>query len=93
MTRMPTKRKANGTKPTSERDYKKEAKYHASEKQKKDRAARNAARRKLAKAGKVRKGDGKDVHHKDKNPRNNSSKNLSVTPRSKNRSSSMKKKK
>jgi hypothetical protein len=45
------------------RDYKKEAKYEAQPEQKKNRAARNAARAKLMKLGKVRKGDGKDVAH------------------------------
>jgi hypothetical protein len=38
-------------------------KYQGTETQKKNRAARNAARAKMAKAGKVRKGDGKDVAH------------------------------
>jgi hypothetical protein len=38
-------------------------KYHASPEQKKNRAMRNAARREMAKAGKVSKGDGKDVAH------------------------------
>jgi hypothetical protein len=37
--------------------------YHASPEQKKNRAMRNAARAKMAKAGKVKKGDGKDVAH------------------------------
>lgn len=37
--------------------------YNARPEQKKNRAKRNAARAKAAKAGKVRKGDGKDVHH------------------------------
>lgn len=46
------------------RDYRAEyAKYHARPEQKKNRAARNAARAKMAKAGKVKKGDGKDVAH------------------------------
>ena len=40
--------------------------YNSRPEQKKNRAARNAARRKLAAAGKVRKGDGKDVDHKRK---------------------------
>lgn len=61
-------------------------KYNAKPAQKKRRAARNAARRKLMKKGKVSKGDGKDVHHKDGNPRNNSSSNLSVSSKAKNRS-------
>lgn len=46
------------------RPYKKEyEQYHDSEEQKKKRAERNAARRKLMKEGKVKKGDGKDVAH------------------------------
>lgn len=60
--------------------------YHSSPKQKKNRAARNAARAAMLKAGKVKKGDGKDVTHKDGNPRNNSSKNLGVLKASSNRS-------
>jgi hypothetical protein len=46
------------------RDYKAEYdKYHARPEQKKNRASRNAARAKMTKAGKVHKGDGKDVAH------------------------------
>jgi len=46
------------------RDYRAEYdKYQGTETQKKNRAQRNAARAKMAKAGKVRKGDGKDVAH------------------------------
>jgi hypothetical protein len=46
------------------RDYKAEyAKYQGTAVQKKNRAARNAARAKMMKAGKVSKGDGKDVAH------------------------------
>jgi hypothetical protein len=45
------------------RDYKKEAKYEAQPEQVKNRVARNAARRKLMREGKVKKGDGKDVAH------------------------------
>lgn len=69
------------------RNYREEYKrYHASPEQKEKRASRNAARREMEAKGKVRKGDGKDVAHRDNNPRNNSSKNLSVQPKSKNRS-------
>lgn len=68
------------------RDYKKEYKeYHSKPEQKKRRAGRNAARRKMEKAGKVRKGDGKDVDHKDRNPKNNGKSNLRVQSKSKNR--------
>lgn len=47
---------------------------------------RNAARRKMIKAGKVRKGDGKDVAHSDGNPKNNKMRNLLVQPPKTNRS-------
>ena len=68
------------------RDYSKEyAEYHAKPAQKKRRAGRNAARRKMVAAGKVSKGDGKDGHHKDGNTKNNTRSNLKVTPRKKNR--------
>ena len=47
------------------RPYKKEyEQYGGTEEQKKNRAKRNAARRKLTAEGKVSKGDGKDVSHK-----------------------------
>ena len=50
--------------PRKVRDYRDEyLKYQGSAEQKKNRAARNAARAKLMKAGKVKKGDGKDVAH------------------------------
>ena len=60
--------------------------YHARPEQKKNRASRNAARATMAKAGKVKKGDGKDVAHRNGNPRDNGPKNLSLQPKSKNRS-------
>ena len=67
------------------RNYKKEyANYQGTEVQKKRRASRNAARTKMAKAGLVKKGDGKDVHHTTGNPLNNSK--LAVKSASKNRS-------
>ena len=53
------------------RDYKKEyANYHSKPKQKKDRAGIL----------------GRDVDHKDRNPRNNSASNLRIQSKSKNRS-------
>jgi hypothetical protein len=68
------------------RNYKEEYKdFHSKPDQKKRRAGRNAARRKMTAAGKVKKGDGKDVHHKDGNALNNKKKNLRVESRSKNR--------
>ena len=55
---MPYKNKAD-------RPYAREYKmYGGTEEQKKRRAARNAARAVMMKAGKVKKGDGKDVDHK-----------------------------
>lgn len=61
-------------------------KYNAKPVQKKRRAQRNAARRKLMAAGKVHKGDGKDVAHKDNNTAHNSMVNLLVQAPSRNRS-------
>lgn len=47
------------------RPYKKEyEEYQGTEQQKKNRAQRNAARRKLMREGKVHKGDGNDVAHR-----------------------------
>jgi hypothetical protein len=69
------------------RNYRKEYdNYHGKDDQKKNRASRNAARRKAQTKGRVRKGDGKDVHHRDGNPRNNRAENLAVMSRKKNRS-------
>jgi hypothetical protein len=69
------------------RNYKNEySSYHSSSKQKKNRASRNSARAALKKTGAVRKGDGKDVNHKNGNPRDNSRKNLSVVAKRQNRS-------
>lgn len=69
-----------------DRDYKQEAKWASSEEQKKNRAARNKARRQLMREGKVRKGDGLEVDHRDGNPRNNKRSNWKVMPASQNRS-------
>ena len=51
-----------------------------------DRLSRNRARRKGIASGKAKRGDGKDVHHKDGNPQNNSYANLSIRSRKGNRS-------
>ena len=68
------------------RDYKSEyANYHSTTKQKKNRAGRNGARRIMKK----KLGNsilGKDIDHKDRNPRNNSRSNLRVRSKSSNRS-------
>lgn len=68
------------------RDYAKEYReYHSKPEQIKRRASRNAARRLLIKKGVVKKGDGKDVDHRNRNPLNNSLANLRVTSQKKNR--------
>ncbi len=48
-------------------------------------AARKRARRLLEKQGRVRKHDGKDVDHRDGNPKNNGRRNLRLMSRSRNR--------
>ena len=68
-------------------DYKKAyKKYHSSKKAKKDRAQRNAAGRKLKKAG-VKIPDGYEIDHKKaiSDGGSNDSSNLRVIPKSKNR--------
>lgn len=68
------------------RNYKKEYKAtHGTAKGKKDRASRNGARAKLVKVGRVKKGDGKEVDHKNMNPRQNNIKNLRVVSKATNR--------
>jgi hypothetical protein len=69
----------------TKRDYKEEYKYHSTPEQKKRRAGRNKARKAALAAGKVKKGDKKDVHHKDGNPLNNKASNVAVVSRKKNR--------
>ncbi len=65
---------------TSKRNYKKEyAKFHKSSKAKSDRAARNKANRKKSCPS------GKEIHHKDGNPRNNSKSNCICVSVSSNR--------
>lgn len=70
-----------GAKPDSVR----QRAYNSSPEQKKRRAQRNDARRKMEKAGKVKKGDNLDVDHKDMNTGNNSKGNLRVQSKAKNR--------
>ncbi len=68
------------------RDYSREYQlYHGTAEQKKRRAQRNAARKKMTKLGRVKKGDKKDIHHKDRNTANNKRSNLKVVSRRKNR--------
>jgi len=60
--------------------------YQGTAVQKKKRAQRNAARRKMVAAGRVKKGDGKDVAHLNNRTTDNSTKNLSAQSKAKNRS-------
>lgn len=71
------------------RDYKKEvAKYTSRPEVIKKRVEQNKARRMMEKAGKVHKGDGKDVDHKTPLSKGGTSSrsNLRVVPKSVNRS-------
>lgn len=77
---MPYKNKAD-------RKYANAIKYEAQPEQVKNRSARNAARAKLMKEGKVKKGDGKDVAHVKAFDKGGSNKNgVRVESASKNRS-------
>ena len=60
--------------------------FQSSKKAKRDRAARNKARRQALEEGKVHRGDVKEVHHKDSNPQNSAKSNLQVVSRTFNRS-------
>ena len=60
-------------------------KFQSSAKAKAERASRNSARRSALKSGRVHKGYGKDIDHKDSNPRHNASSNLRVVSRKTNR--------
>jgi len=68
------------------RDYKRERQLQSTPKELARNAARKKARRKLEASGRVKKGDGKDVDHKNGNPHDNSKKNLRVTTKKANRS-------
>jgi hypothetical protein len=78
-------------------DYKANAKpasvakraYNSKPEQKKRRAERNATRRELEKDGRVKKGDGKDIDHKNHNTGDKSSKNLRVMSKSANRAKNL----
>lgn len=68
------------------RNYKKEYReYHSKPEQIGHRSNRNKARRMMIKEGRVRKGDGKEVDHKNGNPKDNSRKNLQIMSRRANR--------
>ena len=68
------------------RDYGREyANYHSKPKQRKNRSSRNLARRLMRKKLGVKAVAGKDIDHKDKNPRNNARSNLRIRTKSRNR--------
>lgn len=79
---MPPKMKANA-KP----DSKRQRAYNSTEKAKKQRAARNKARREAIKDGRAKKGDGKDIDHKKplRNGGSNAKSNTRVRSKSSNR--------
>jgi len=69
------------------RNYRKEYdNYHSRSEQIERRSSRNKARRKVVKYNGKASVAGKDVDHKDRNPMNNSRKNLRIQYKSKNRS-------
>lgn len=69
------------------RDYRREYDtYQGKPEQIKRRASRNKARKEMEQRGLVRKGDGKDVDHKNYDPMNNNIRNLRVQTASNNRS-------
>jgi len=69
------------------RNYKKEYEnFHSRPEEKKRNAERHKARDIMVKLGKVKKGDGKDVDHIDRNTANNSVSNLRVATKKTNRS-------
>lgn len=70
---------------TATADSIRQRKYNSKPASKADRASRNAARADAVKSGKARKGDGKDVDHKNSNPRDNRKGNTQVISASKNR--------
>ena len=80
---MTVKRDSRGALRDYAREYKR---FQSTKKAKKDRAARNKARRQALAEGRVHRGDGKEIDHKDSNPSNNSKSNLRVVSRKFNRS-------
>ena len=69
------------------RDYNREYRnYHSKPEQRKNRSSRNLARRLMKKKLGVKAIRGKDIDHKDKNPRYSARSNLRIRSKSKNRS-------
>lgn len=87
--KIKAKNKRKGSNKATGRNYDYDKAYAARPEQKKRRAARNRARRKMLAAGKVRKGQ--DVNHKDGNPLNSKMSNLAAESKKKNRGRKKKK--
>ena len=62
------------------------SRFQSSKKAKRDRASRNTARRRAEREGRVSKGDGKEIDHKNSRATDNSPSNLRVVSRRTNRS-------
>lgn len=62
------------------------SRFQSSKKAKRDRAARNKARRQALREGRVHRGDGKEIDHKNSQPTDNRRSNLRVVSRTFNRS-------
>lgn len=69
------------------RDYVSEyTNFHSRPSEKKKRARRNKARREMIRLGRAKRGDGKDVAHRDNNTKNGGLGNLSIQSKKANRS-------
>lgn len=79
---MALKRDARGTLRDYAREYRR---FQSSKKAKRDRASRNTARRRAEREGRVHKGDGKEIDHKNSRATDNRPSNLRVVSRTTNR--------
>lgn len=76
----------NGKRKRTAAGYRHEQeKFKSSAKYKAEQVSRVTARRKAINSGRVRKGEDRDIDHKDSNPLNNSPSNLRVVSRKTNR--------
>lgn len=79
---MTLKRDARGTLRDYGREY---SRFQSSAKAKRERAARNTARRRAEREGLVHKGDGREIDHINSRPTDNRQSNLRVVSRRTNR--------
>ena len=75
----------NGRKRTAAGYKHEQSKFKSSAKYRAEQVSRVTARRKAIKEGRVRKGEERDLDHKDSNPLNNSPSNLRIVSRKTNR--------